>query len=128
MGTLHAGCSVLVPKPYTPYSKAAVLTKSDYRRRLNLVEGELKSIDNLKFDRPSYREALWQAILSRGDTSTYALIEQLADHGRLGRLLTEHKDTVVRDAFEAIDGTPIWRFIGSAPMKPPANSNSPAVS
>jgi len=122
MGTLHAGCSVLVPKPYTPYSKAAVLTKNEYRRRLGLVEEQLKTIDNLKFDRPSYREALWQAILSRGDTSTYDLIAQLADHGRLGRLLTEHRDTVVRGAFEAIDGAPVWRFIGSAPMKAPAVS------
>ena len=115
MGTLHAGCSVLVPKPYTPYSKAAVLTKSEYRRRLGVVEGSLKSVDNLKFDRPSYREALWQAILSRGDAQTFELIAELADHGRLGRLLTEHRTTAVRRALAAVEGDPVWSFIGSAP-------------
>jgi radical SAM superfamily enzyme YgiQ (UPF0313 family) len=115
MGTLHAGCSVLVPKPYTPYSKEPVLSKSEYRRRLALIEKQLKPIDNLKFDRPSYREALWQAILSRGDSSTFDLLEQLADHGSLGRLLTEHKHTAVRNALESVDGDPAWRFISSAP-------------
>jgi len=115
MGTLHAGCSVLVPKPYTPYSKAPVLPKTEYRRRLALIETQLRPIDNLRFDRPSYREALWQAILSRGDSATFELLSQLADHGSLGRLLTEHKHTAVRTALESVDGEPVWRFISSAP-------------
>jgi radical SAM superfamily enzyme YgiQ (UPF0313 family) len=115
MGTLHAGCSVLVPKPYTPYSKAPVLSQPEYRRRISLIEREIKPIDNLKFDRPSYREALWQAILSRGDASTFELIEELADHRSLGRLLSEHKQTVVRRAMEPVEGEPLWRFISSAP-------------
>ncbi len=115
MGTLHAGFSVLVPKPYTPYSKAAVISRTEYRRRLTLIEKQLKPIDNLKFDRPSYREALWQAILSRGDSATFDLLEELADHGSLGRLITEHKHTAVRRALEAEEDEPVWRFISSAP-------------
>ncbi len=106
---------MLVPKPYTPYSKAPVLSKSEYRRRLALIEKQLRPIDNLKFDRPSYREALWQAILSRGDSTTFDLLEELADHGSLGRLLTEHKHTAVRNALEPVEGDPVWRFISSAP-------------
>ena len=115
MGTLHVGCSVLVPKPYTPYSKAPVISRPEYRRRLAIIEKQLKPIDNLKFDRPSYREALWQAILSRGDASTYELIDQLADHRSLGRLLTDHKHGEVRRALESVEGEPTWRFISSAP-------------
>lgn len=121
MGTLHAGCSVLVPKPYTPYSKAPVLSKAEYRRRLALIEKQLKPIDNLKFDRPSYREALWQAILSRGDSATFELLVQLADHGSLGRLLTEHKRSEVRRALLPVEGEPVWRFISSAPTTTAAN-------
>lgn len=115
MGTLHAGISVLVPKPYTPYSKAAVISRTEYRRRLALIEKQLKPIDNLKFDRPSYREALWQAILSRGDSATFDLLEELADHGSLGRLISENKHTAVRRALEAEEDEPVWRFISSAP-------------
>ncbi len=115
MGTLHAGCSVLVPKPYTPYSKEPVLAKTEYRRRLALIEKQLRSIDNLKFDRPSYREALWQAILSRGDSSTFDLVDQLANHRSLGRLLTENKHSAVRLALEPVEDEPVWRFISSAP-------------
>jgi len=117
MGTLHAGCSILVPKPYTPYSKGGVLTRAESRRRLAFLEKRLRPIDNLKFDRPSYREALWQVILSRGDVSTYELIDQIANHGSLGRLLTEHKGTTVRRALDPVEGEPVWRFISSAPTK-----------
>jgi radical SAM superfamily enzyme YgiQ (UPF0313 family) len=123
MGTLHAGCSVLVPKPYTPYSKGPVLSRPEYRRRMTLIERELKSIDNLKFDRPSHREALWQAILSRGDAGTFDLIEELADHASLGRLLSDHKHTAVHRAMEPVDGEPPWQFITSAPT---TRSPSPA--
>jgi len=115
MGTLHAGCSVLVPKPYTPFSKEPFLTKAEVRRRLAILVRELKPLDNLKFDRPSYREALWQTILSRGDSTTFDLVEQLATNGSLGRVLTEHKDTAVRRALEESDEHPLWRFISSAP-------------
>jgi radical SAM superfamily enzyme YgiQ (UPF0313 family) len=115
MGTLHAGCSVLVPKPYTPYSRSPVLSRAEARRRLNLIEKGLGSIDNLKFDRPSYREALWQAVLSRGDAKTYDLISGHADSGDLGRLLREHRREVERIALEPVEGDPVWRFISSAP-------------
>jgi hypothetical protein len=115
MGTLHAGCSVLVPKPYTPYSRAPVLSRTEYRRRLAIVEKELKPLDNFKFDRPSYREALWQAILSRGDADTFTPLDELARHGSLGRILRDHRGTFVRRALAPVDGEPAWRFIGSAP-------------
>jgi radical SAM superfamily enzyme YgiQ (UPF0313 family) len=115
MGSLHAGCSILVPKPYTPYSRAPVLSRREYRRRIELLESRLKRIPNLRFDRPSYREAAWQTLLSRGDSTTFELIDQLADHGSLGRLLSEHKNSVVRNALKPVEGEPIWRFIGSTP-------------
>jgi hypothetical protein len=106
---------VLVPKPYTPYSRAGVLDRSEFRRRLKLLEATLRRVDNLKFDRPSYREAVWQAILSRGDKDTYELIDQLADHGSLGRLLTDHRAGAVDRALRPVEGNPVWRFIASAP-------------
>jgi radical SAM superfamily enzyme YgiQ (UPF0313 family) len=117
MGTLHAGCSILVPKPYTPYSRAPVLSRSEFRRRLALIEDRIRSVDNVRFVRPSYREAVWQVVLSRGDVSVFDLIEELADHGILGRLLGEHRDTVVRAALEPVEGEPVWRFISSAPRQ-----------
>ena len=63
------------------------------------------------------REAIWQAILSRGDVSTYRLIDSLADHGRLGRLLTEERFGAVAAALREVEGTPPWRFISSAPTR-----------
>jgi len=115
IGTLHAGCSILVPKPYTPFSRAPVLDRREYRRRLALLERHLRPLDNVVFDRPSYREAVWQTILSRGDAATFDLIARLADHGRLGRLLVEERDAAVAAALRPVEGPPLWRFISSAP-------------
>jgi radical SAM superfamily enzyme YgiQ (UPF0313 family) len=115
IGSLHAGCSILVPKPYTPYSRAAVLSRREFRRRIRLLEHHLRSIANLRWDRPSHRQAVWQTMLSRGDVRTFDLIEELADHGRLGSLLTEHRETAVRAALREVEGPPRWRFISSAP-------------
>jgi len=115
VGTLHASCSVLVPKPYTPYSREPVLDRDEYRRRLSIVEAGFAGLDNFRFDRPSYREAVWQAVLSRGDTQTFNLVEELADHGRLGRLLSEHRSGAIRNALAVVTGSPVWRFIGPAP-------------
>jgi radical SAM superfamily enzyme YgiQ (UPF0313 family) len=122
MGTLHAGFSILAPKPYTPYSRERVLSRPEFRRRMRVIERSVKGIPNLKLDRPSYREALWQTVLSRGDSQTYELIHQLADHGRLGRLLTDHRDLIRRSACTINDDEPLWRFISSAPRNRAAPS------
>ena len=58
MGILHAGFNVLVPKPYTPYAREAMLSRREARRRIAVVEHEISGVGNIRIDRPAYREAL----------------------------------------------------------------------
>jgi radical SAM superfamily enzyme YgiQ (UPF0313 family) len=116
LGTLHAGFNVLVPKPYTPYSREAMLTRRETRRRMQLIEDGLTGLANFRLSRPAYREALWQGYLSRGDVSAFPLLECAAGGRPLGRLLAEFKDQVEGSALHRVEGEPQWKFITSAPQ------------
>jgi radical SAM superfamily enzyme YgiQ (UPF0313 family) len=117
MGTLHAGFNVLVPKPYTPYAREAMLSRAEARRRLAVVEKEIAGLPNLRIDRPAYREALWQAFLSRGDCSSFAAIEDAASGKRLGEILARHRHAVEVSTLHPVEGEAVWQFITSAPQR-----------
>ena len=125
MGTLHAGFNLLIPKPYTPYSKTAMLDRREARRRLDLVFGRLAGLPNLKVDRPSYRESIWQGLLSRGDFSTFRAVERVANGDALSQVLRDEKRLVQESALNAVEGAPVWRFISSAPRPSPAPGTPP---
>ena len=115
VGTLHAGFNVLVPKPYTPYAREAMLGRSEARRRLKVVESGLVGVGNLRIDRPAYREALWQAYLSRGDCSAFVAVERAASGASLGDLLAVYREEVDAAALRKLEGDAVWQFISSAP-------------
>ena len=115
VGTLHAGFNVLVPKPYTPYSREPMLTRNETRRRMRLIEKAVAGVPNIRLDRPAYRESQWQAFLSRGDCSTYRILEDAANGMSLSDLLSTHRDLVTGSVFNRVEGPPVWRFISSAP-------------
>ena len=120
VGTLHAGFNVLVPKPYTPYSREAMLSRAEARRRMKRVEEATAAIDNLKIDRPSYRESQWQAFLSRGGSDVFEAIEMAASGARLGDLLSANREDVSASTLHRHeDESPTWRFITSAPQAKP---------
>jgi radical SAM superfamily enzyme YgiQ (UPF0313 family) len=116
LGTLHAGFNVLVPKPYTPYAREAMLTRKEMRRRMQLVEGRLGGVANLRIGRPAYRESLWQAYLSRGDCATYGALETAASGCSLGELIAMHRAEIQDSALSTVEGDPVWQFITSAPV------------
>jgi len=81
----------------------------------------------IRLDRPAYRESQWQAFLSRGDCSTYRILEDAANGMSLsdllsthrdlvtGSVLSTHRDLVTGSVFNRVEGPPVWRFISSAP-------------
>ncbi len=117
VGTLHAGFNVLVPKPYTPYSRESMLTRNETRRRIRLIEKAVARTPNIRLDRPGYREAQWQAFLSRGDCSTYGILEDAANGMSLSEILAKHRNVITRSVFDRVEGPPVWQFISSAPSR-----------
>jgi radical SAM superfamily enzyme YgiQ (UPF0313 family) len=118
VGSLQVGFNVLVPKPYTPYARVAMLSQKEARRRMRIVECGLAGVSNLRIDRPAYRESLWQAYLSRGDCTAYTALETAASAGSLGEVIAAHRAAIEESALNAVDGHPLWQFISSAPHQP----------
>jgi radical SAM superfamily enzyme YgiQ (UPF0313 family) len=116
MGTLHAGFSILVPKPYTPLHREVMLSSREARHRLRLLRKELAAIDNLKTGWPSHREALWQGFLSRGGVSALGAIEQMTGGDPLSRVMADHREMIEQVVFEEPDDQPFWSFVTSAPV------------
>ncbi|MGD9252755.1 MAG: radical SAM protein [Holophagae bacterium] len=120
VGTLFAGFNVLVPKPYTPYAREAMISRRETRRRMALVEQRMQGVGGIRIERPAYRESLWQAYLSRGDTTAFAAVEHASTATSLGVILSDHGDAVERVALHRFDGDPIWQFVSAAPTAKPS--------
>ncbi len=122
VGHLHAGASILVPKPYTPYQGASMIDAREARRRIKLLRKALTGLSNFKIDFPSHREAQWQAFLSRGSTGAYAALEDKAAGSTVSQILTDHRNAVEAATTNPdLDDQP-WSFISSAPV--PKNSSN----
>lgn len=117
VGTLLAGFNILVPKPYTPYSREAMVDRQEARRKMEIVEKAAGDIPNLRIDRPSYRQAQWQAFLSRGDVSVFGALEDAASGKSLGGLLASHRQAIDASTLARVEGPPVWQFVVSAPVK-----------
>ncbi len=116
VGTLHAGFNVLVPKPYTPYSKELMLSQHEARRRMKLIQRGISGLGGVRIDHPGYREAQWQAFLSRGDVGVFDALQAAATGSSLGELLARFRSRVEASTLVKTDEDPVWRFVTSAPV------------
>jgi radical SAM superfamily enzyme YgiQ (UPF0313 family) len=122
VGILSAGFNVLVPKPYTPYAREAMISRRETRRRMAVIEHRLKGIGGVRIERPAYRESLWQAYLSRGDTTAFEALEGASTATSLGGILSDYHEAVERVALHSVDGDPLWQFVSAAPTPRPSIS------
>lgn len=120
MGSLHAGVSILVPKPYTPYHGESMVHAREARRRIRLLSASVRGINNLRIAYPSFSQALWQAFLSRSDAGAFSALEAAAAGGPLSRVLADHRAQVERATTAPQPAHPAWSFISSAPSGKPS--------
>ena len=116
MGRLHAGVSILVPKPYTPYWDRPMLDAAETKRRLRLLRAELKGVPNVKLDVPSHGQALWQGYLSRGGAEAFGAVEEAASGASPSAVMADRRSEVDRATVAPDGDDPAWSFISSAPV------------
>ncbi|RLE25995.1 MAG: hypothetical protein DRJ65_06495 [Acidobacteria bacterium] len=124
VGNLHAGVSILVPKPYTPYQGAAMIDAREARRRIKLLRRALTGLPNFKLDVPSYREAVWQGFLSRGTADAFTALEDRTAGSTVSKILTDHRTAVQAATTNPDTADQPWSFISSAPVT--KDSQTPA--
>ncbi|NOZ95491.1 MAG: radical SAM protein [Acidobacteria bacterium] len=122
VGRLHLGVNLLIPKPYTPYHDVPMLDRTEARRRFGIVQRSLQGIPNVRTDRPSWRESLWQGYLSRAGVGAFELLRELASGETLAAVLRRHRAAVERLAFRPEELGAPWHFISSAPLRPPTRA------
>jgi radical SAM superfamily enzyme YgiQ (UPF0313 family) len=118
VGALHAGCSILVPKPYTPYQRAPMLTRAAFRRRMARVRKGCLGLPGFRLDSPSWREAVWQGLLSRGGCDVFEDLERVADGVSVADVIAR-SPRVQPTCWEEPEKQPVWSFISSAPRSRP---------
>jgi radical SAM superfamily enzyme YgiQ (UPF0313 family) len=74
---VSVGCSVLVPKPATPFARAPMLPEREGKRKLEFLRTALRG--KAEFTHESARWSYWQAVLARGDRSHAQALARIAD-------------------------------------------------
>jgi radical SAM superfamily enzyme YgiQ (UPF0313 family) len=67
MGAITVSVNPFVPKPFTPFQWAAMEDISVLQKKIKLIESGLKKMPNIRLIVETPREAMVQALLSRGD-------------------------------------------------------------
>ena len=111
LGELRLAVNPLVPKPYTPYHREAMLTSAEYRRRVDVVASSLRGVANVRLDRSSHREALWQGYLAKAGVGAFDLLERATDGQPLASLLRDHRDEVEAVTSAQSDTAAPWHFV-----------------
>ena len=117
VGPLHAGVSILIPKPYTPYSGVAMLEAGEARRRLRLLRKSIAGLPNFRLNTPSYREAVWQGYLGRGGVEAFSALQMRADGRPVAEILASRRSPVEAATVDPPGDDRPWEFIGSAPIR-----------
>ena len=125
VGSLHAGCSILVPKPYTPYQREQMLSRGEFKRRMARVRQACRHVPGLRLDVPSWREAVWQGLLSRGGCDVFDELGQVADGAPISAVASR-SPRVEPACFRVPERDPPWSFISSAPRVAPPTSIGPS--
>ncbi|MEO2083292.1 MAG: radical SAM protein, partial [Desulfurobacteriaceae bacterium] len=67
-GEIHVSVNPVIAKPFTPFQWYGLNRKSVLEKKLRLLSRELSKIPGVRFSYEGVREAVFQAVVSRGDT------------------------------------------------------------
>jgi radical SAM superfamily enzyme YgiQ (UPF0313 family) len=81
LGTITVSVSTFVPKAWTPFQWSGFVSKKESEKRWRLLIKGLLPLPNVKLRLDSFRNALFQAVLSRGDRRLAPAIEAVALRG-----------------------------------------------
>ncbi len=67
-GEVHLSVNPVIAKPFTPFQWYGLNPKSAVEKKLRLLQRELRKVKGMKLTHENVRDAVLQAIISRGDT------------------------------------------------------------
>ncbi len=81
IGSITVSLNTFVPKPVTPFQWAGMAPLATLKKKIRHIRNGLKKIPNVRLHAESPRNAYVQALLSRGDRRSSALLQEVHRNG-----------------------------------------------
>ena len=111
IGHIHLGCNLLIPKPYTPWQREAVLEEKELKRRIELLRKGVAKLANVSMSMMSPKQAIWQTFLSRSGSDAALPIERAARGQSIASVMREFKSQIHPEVFQTFPRQLRWHFM-----------------
>jgi len=81
LGEIVLSVNPFIPKPFTPFQWCGMLEQKQLEKRLAVLQAGVRRMPNVSLQAESIREAMLQALLSRGDRSLAPFLVRSAELG-----------------------------------------------
>lgn len=114
IGSIHLGCNILIPKPYTPWQREPMEDERSLKAKISLLKRGVAKMPNVTMSMMSPRQAIWQTYISRSGSDAADAIEQAARGRHLASLLRDIQPRVDTEVFSAFPRELRWHFMRTA--------------
>ncbi|MEO1367925.1 MAG: hypothetical protein AAFX50_12185 [Acidobacteriota bacterium] len=111
IGHIHLGCNLLIPKPYTPWQREAVLEEKELKRRISILRRGVSRMPNVSMGMMSPKQAIWQTFLSRAGSDAALPIERAARGQSVASVMREFKPQIHPEVFSTFPRELRWHFM-----------------
>ncbi len=127
IGNIHLGTNILAPKPYTGYQREPMEERRSVEAKLAYLRKGVTRLPNVSMGSVSYRQAVWQTLISKGGSAVGEAILRAARGETVASVLRSEKQAVESEVFRYLEGDLRWHFMTPASriLQPAA---SPALS
>ena len=114
IGSVHLGCNILIPKPYTPWQREPMDDERSLKKKITMLKKGVAKMPNVTMSMMSPRQAVWQTYISRAGSDAADAIEKAARGQHLASLLREIQPQVHAEVFTSFPRDLRWHFMRTA--------------
>lgn len=114
IGSVHLGCNILIPKPYTPWQREPMDDERSLKKKIAVLKRGVAKMPNVTMSMMSPRQAIWQTYISRAGSDAADAIEKASRGMHLASLLREIQPQVHAEVFTAFPRDLRWHFMRTA--------------
>ena len=111
MPEIQLGVNVLIPKPYTPWQREAMVDEKTLKAKIRRVRRGVGRLPNVSMTAMSPRQAAWQTYLSRAGSDAAEAIERAARGAPLSVLLRDYRDRIHPEVYREFPRRTRWHFL-----------------
>ena len=111
VGSIHLGCNVLIPKPYTPWQREPMDDEKSLKHKISVLRRGVARLPNVTIDTMSPRQAVWQTYITRAGSDAAEALERAARGQPLSSLLRELRERIEPEVFRPFPRHLRWHFL-----------------